>query len=120
MVKSHARTIVEMNMVHAAAVGANAAAVIALEPGDNAAVLAARWMKINSPARSVQAAFSGAGDPCASAVSRDDPHGAELLANLCEPLFEKAWQAACAGRVGGSCRECRRCERHEDGGEEPE
>jgi hypothetical protein len=59
VVESHARAVIDVDLVHSARVTADAARVIALEPGYDTA---ARCVEINGTAGSVIAALSRAGD----------------------------------------------------------
>ena len=62
MVEAHARAVIDVDVVHSAGVSADAAGVIALQPGYDTTALAARCMEINCTAGCVIAALSRAGD----------------------------------------------------------
>jgi len=67
LVKSHARAVVDVDVVHLAAIGADAAAVIFLQPVGNGAILPAGRFEIERAAACVIARSSGPANARASA-----------------------------------------------------
>jgi len=64
VVVTHPRPIIDVDVMHATAIGSNAAGMVALKPVDDGTVLAAWRMEIDGPAGRMMAAPSSSGNPC--------------------------------------------------------
>src|SRR5690606_13725486 len=78
VMEADAGAIIKMDVVHSAAVRANAARVGFFQVGHDLTVLALGWMEIYSAAGCVVAGSAGTGNAGTPAVCRDDLDGAEL------------------------------------------
>lgn len=118
LVETDPRSAVDMNMMHAATVCADAAAVHALEPPCDLAVLAPGRHEVDRAARGVVARFARAGDARAAPVGGDDANASEFLANLVEAGFQGAGQATntcglgVVGMKGGCGKGDEKCAAH--------
>jgi hypothetical protein len=100
VVEADLRTIVDMDMVHAAAIGADATTVTGFEPSHDSAIFSTRWMEIHGPTRRMEAPPAAAGDAGPGPVGRNHRDAAELGADLGQALAKDAGQAPCRHTAG--------------------
>jgi len=100
MVEPHLRSVIDVNVVHFATVGAHPACVIGLEPLGNRGILAARRVEIDGAATCMKAGLASATDPCARTVCGYDPDLSEFLSDLGKARFQNAGQAFCTDGFG--------------------
>lgn len=106
MVEANARTVVDVDVVHGARVGANTTVMGSLQIGDDLAIFAARRVEIDCPAGGMVAAFARSCDACAWAVGRDNADWTELGADLSQFGLDRTRETACTGGI------CWRMRRH--------
>ena len=80
--EAHTWTVVDVDMVHAARIGAHAATVIALEPSSHLTIFAARRVEVYGAARRMIAAATRSSDASAGTMCGNDLDRSELGADL--------------------------------------
>ena len=76
--KTHPWTIIDVYVMHAAAVGPNATRMVGLEPRNDLSVFTPRWMKIDRTAGGMVAALSCASNARARPMCGNDTHRSKL------------------------------------------